>query len=80
MKQHALYNEERCHAFVCDISQKEWTVPFPAESLDVVILLFVMSALDPEDMTVAVNNLEKYLKLWASAQKQCFLTLFKQPV
>lgn len=61
VKQHALYGE-RCHAFVCDISKAEWTVPFPPNSLDVIILLFVMSALDPEDMAVAVSNMERYLK------------------
>ena len=62
MKQHADYGE-RCHAFVCDVS-KEWpaSVPFSPGSLDVVILLFVMSALDPEDMSRAVSNIEKYLK------------------
>ena len=62
MKQHADYGD-RCHAFVCDVSQDEWaSVPFSPSSLDVVILLFVMSALDPEDMARAVANIEKYLK------------------
>ena len=63
VKQHPQYND-RCHAFVCDISKPDWTasIPFEAESLDIVILLFVMSALDPEDMKSAVSNIRKYLK------------------
>lgn len=42
------YNERRCHAFVCDISDPESTVPFPDESLDAIILIFVLSALNPD--------------------------------
>ena len=63
MKQHAQYTEERCHAFVCDISQKEWTVPFPSESLDVVILLFVMSALDPKGIAIARSIFKLFFQI-----------------
>ena len=61
---HPLYANGRCKAFVCDISQKDWSanVPFEPASLDCVILLFVLSALDPKDMTGVVENIKKYLK------------------
>jgi len=61
---HPLYANGRCKAFVCDISQKDWSanVPFEPASLDCVILLFVLSALDPKDMMGVVENIKKYLK------------------
>lgn len=64
VKAHPQYEEDRCHAFVCDISKENWNevVPFQENSLDIVILLFALSALDPEDMKKAVLNIQKYLK------------------
>ena len=71
VKLHPDYEKGRCHAFVCDIAQKSWTttddatttaVPFEENSLDIVILLFVLSALDPIDMENVVENIKKYLK------------------
>ena len=44
---HGEYNPERCKAFVCDVS-KPWNPPFPEESLDVILLIFVLSAITPE--------------------------------
>lgn len=40
------YDERRCFAFVNDISRDE--LDLPAECLDVVVLIFVLSALRPE--------------------------------
>ena len=63
VKSHAQYDTSRCQAFVCDISQETWTeLPFEENSLDIVILLFVLSALDPSDMEKAVSNIKRYLK------------------
>ena len=63
VKQHPDYEKGRCKAFVCDISQKSWeNVPFEEKSLDIVILLFVLSALDPSDMDSVVDNIKTYLK------------------
>lgn len=64
VKEHPDYSKDnRCEAFVLDITQKNWTtVPFEKESLDAVILLFVLSALDPKDMDNVVANLHTYLK------------------
>ena len=46
------------------MSQVDWSsnVPFADSSLDCVILLFALSALQPATMTHVVDNVKKYLK------------------
>jgi hypothetical protein len=46
------------------MSKADWSsnVPFAESSLDCVILLFALSALDPSKMINVVNNIKKYLK------------------
>ena len=39
------YDPSRCHAFVCDIANEEFGVP--DDSLDIIIAIFVLSALHP---------------------------------
>lgn len=48
LKENKEYNEEHCTAFVCDITSEEWNSPFALESLDVILLVFVLSAIQPE--------------------------------
>ena len=43
---HEQYEEKRCHAFVCDVAKDE--IGLPAESLDFIVLIFVLSAVPPE--------------------------------
>ncbi|XP_055925971.1 tRNA N(3)-methylcytidine methyltransferase METTL2-like [Argiope bruennichi] len=62
VKSNSLYNSDRCCAFVCDISSDVWEVPFEENSLDFILLIFVLSAIHPEKMQYAVNRLAKYLK------------------
>lgn len=62
VKSNKLYSEDRCHAFVCDISQKCLELPIPEESLDLITMIFVLSALNPNDMAHCIINLSKYLK------------------
>ena len=62
VRSNQLYSENKCHAFVCDISQKFLELPIPEESLDIITMIFVLSALNPDDMEHCIKNLAKYLK------------------
>ncbi|XP_046846959.1 tRNA N(3)-methylcytidine methyltransferase METTL2-like isoform X2 [Xenia sp. Carnegie-2017] len=55
------YKNGRCYAFVCDIT-KENDFPFPPESLDIILLVFVLSAISPLKFQQTVERLTKYLK------------------
>lgn len=52
LKENSEYNEEHCTAFVCDITNDDWNPPFALESLDVILLVFVLSAVQPEKYNV----------------------------
>lgn len=54
VKQHADYSESCCHAFVYDVTSKSENFPFPEHSLDVIALIFVLSAINPERYTVFI--------------------------
>jgi hypothetical protein len=47
-QEHPDYKPDTCHAFVCDITDEKAEIPFPDQSLDIVILIFVLSAILPE--------------------------------
>nr|XP_022297186.1 uncharacterized protein LOC111106696 [Crassostrea virginica] len=62
VKEHPDYNPSTCHAFVCDITDESAEIPFPDQSLDAVILIFVLSAINPEKMQYVLNRLAQLLK------------------
>ncbi|XP_076276299.1 methyltransferase-like protein isoform X3 [Lasioglossum baleicum] len=62
LKQNSAYDISRCKAFVLDATQQEWEIPFNLESLDIVILIFVLSAIHPDKMMHLVQQVYKYLK------------------
>ncbi|KAL8587032.1 hypothetical protein ACOMHN_023422 [Nucella lapillus] len=62
VKNHRDYDAKRCHGFVWDITDEDAKLPFPPESLDVVIMIFVLSAVHPDKMQLAVNRLALCLK------------------
>lgn len=47
MQQNVLYNTKRCNVFVLDATNETWEVPFKENSLDIIVLIFVLSAIDP---------------------------------
>lgn len=58
------YDPEVCHACVWDLANETLEMPetIEPESVDIIIMVFVFSALSPEQWTHAVNNLQKILK------------------
>ncbi|KAL0134870.1 hypothetical protein PUN28_001567 [Cardiocondyla obscurior] len=62
LQQDPAYNVDRCKAFVLDVSQETWTTPFEPESLDIVVLIFVLSAIHPDKMQHVVKQIYRYLK------------------
>ncbi|MGH0131414.1 UNVERIFIED_CONTAM: hypothetical protein FKN15_046467 [Acipenser sinensis] len=62
VKAHLDYTPERCFAFVHDLCDETTSFPVPKESLDVIILIFVLSAVHPDKMQNAVSRLSELLK------------------
>ncbi|KAL4713985.1 hypothetical protein ACJJTC_005616 [Scirpophaga incertulas] len=62
MTQNKLYDTNRCKVFVLDASKENWEVPFHEKSLDIIVLIFVLSAIDPTKMNIVINQVYKYLK------------------
>jgi SAM-dependent methyltransferase len=56
------YDTTRCHAFVWDITVDSGDIPLKEETVDVIILIFVLSAIHPDKMQTALAHLVKYLK------------------
>ncbi|KAM7387322.1 hypothetical protein PAMA_009782 [Pampus argenteus] len=56
------YDHGRCFAFVHDLSDEEADYPVPDASLDVIVLIFVLSALHPDKMQASISRLARLLK------------------
>ncbi|XP_002834365.2 tRNA N(3)-methylcytidine methyltransferase METTL2A [Pongo abelii] len=56
------YDPSRCLAFVHDLCDEEKSYPVPKGSLDIIILIFVLSAIVPDKMQKAINRLSRLLK------------------
>ncbi|XP_075443187.1 tRNA N(3)-cytidine methyltransferase METTL6 isoform X1 [Ascaphus truei] len=62
VKQNASYNPNTCKAFQCDLTKDDLTENIPADSVDVAMLIFVLSAIHPDKMHLAIQNIYKVLK------------------
>ncbi|CAG0913370.1 unnamed protein product [Notodromas monacha] len=64
VKSHPGYkeNSNRCHAFVADVTDPDATFPFPKGSLDYILCIFVLSAIDPEILPNVISRLTACLK------------------
>ncbi|XP_036307002.1 tRNA N(3)-methylcytidine methyltransferase METTL2A isoform X2 [Pipistrellus kuhlii] len=56
------YDAARCFAFVHDLCDEDKSYPIPGESLDIIILIFVLSAIVPDKMQNAITRLSRLLK------------------
>ncbi|XP_037933906.1 methyltransferase-like protein isoform X2 [Teleopsis dalmanni] len=62
LQTHPEFDTGRCHVFVMDATSDKWTVPFEENSLDVIVLIFVLSAIEPARMQNVAQNCFKYLR------------------
>ncbi|XP_034409146.1 tRNA N(3)-methylcytidine methyltransferase METTL6 [Cyclopterus lumpus] len=62
VKKNPLYCPERCSAFQCDLTSDDLRENVPQGSVDIVTLIFVLSAVHPDKMTLALQNISRVLK------------------
>lgn len=55
VKSNPEYDSSKCHAFVCDIASDNVEFPFPENSLDIILIIFVLSAITPEKYDGVLN-------------------------
>ncbi|KAK8505259.1 hypothetical protein V6N12_067229 [Hibiscus sabdariffa] len=62
VKAHKDFNETRVSAFVCDLTADDLSEHISPASVDVVTMIFVLSAVSPEKMPLVLQNVKKVLK------------------
>uniref|UniRef100_A0A8C2JDJ6 tRNA N(3)-cytidine methyltransferase n=1 Tax=Cyprinus carpio TaxID=7962 RepID=A0A8C2JDJ6_CYPCA len=62
IQEHPDYDPAVCHAFVRDICDTTSPFPFPPESLDIILVVFVLSAIHPARAQDVVTSLAGFLK------------------
>lgn len=62
LKENPEYDPKRCEAFVCDVTADDWQAPFPPNSLDVAVMIFVLSAIHPDRMAHVLQQVFRYLR------------------
>lgn len=62
VKQNPLYCPERCCAFQCDLTKDDLRENVPEGGVDAVTLIFVLSAVHPDKMKLALQNISRVLK------------------
>ena len=65
LKSNESYDEKRCYGFVCDLTKENSLSESLPENVkvDIVTLIFVLSAIHPTKMRTAVQNIAKVSKI-----------------
>lgn len=58
-QQNPLYCPERCCAFQCDLTKDDLRENVPEATVDVVTLIFVLSAVHPDKMKLVLQNISR---------------------
>ncbi|KAF3447555.1 hypothetical protein FNV43_RR12741 [Rhamnella rubrinervis] len=61
VKTHKDFTEAHVSAFVCDLTVDDLTDHIPPSSVDIVTMIFVLSAVAPEKMPLVLQNVQKFL-------------------
>ncbi|KAK9273661.1 hypothetical protein L1049_018471 [Liquidambar formosana] len=62
VKTHKDFTETRVSAFVCDLTVDDLSQQISPSSVDIVTMIFVLSAVSPEKMPLVLQNIRKILK------------------
>ncbi|KAL0907565.1 hypothetical protein M5K25_021981 [Dendrobium thyrsiflorum] len=62
VKAHDSFRDGQINAFVCDLTLEDLNDLIPSSSVDIVTMIFVLSAVAPEKMPVVLQNIRKVLK------------------
>ncbi|KAK1417010.1 hypothetical protein QVD17_26132 [Tagetes erecta] len=62
VKAHKDFNESKINAFACDLTSDDLANHIPLASVDIVTMIFVLSAVSPEKMHLALQNIKKIMK------------------
>ncbi len=62
VKRNELYDEAKMKAFQCDITSESILSEVPAQSVDIVTMVFVLSAINPKNFQQVATNLYHVLK------------------
>ncbi|KAJ3645464.1 hypothetical protein Zmor_023116 [Zophobas morio] len=62
LKEAPEFDPNRCSVFVLDATQETWEVPLEENSIDIIVLIFVLSAINPLKFNNVIQSMYKYLK------------------
>ncbi|XP_019053883.1 PREDICTED: uncharacterized protein LOC104600653 isoform X2 [Nelumbo nucifera] len=62
VKTHKDFMEDQINAFICDLTVDDLSKQIPPSSVDIVTMIFMLSAVSPEKMPLVLQNIRKVIK------------------